>query len=114
MRPHATDTHSGMAELAFAQGLQCFVIDLSAIASIAMFISIPLSLSEIRAECGATAATTEATANTNARNMRGHAIRYYKKAISLSQEYRRSTVSQIEVFRPGAWLGGPLVTVKQP
>jgi hypothetical protein len=114
VRPHAADTHSGMVELAFAQGLQCMVVDLSVIASIAMFISIPLSLGEIRAECGATVATTEVTANTNAKNMRGQAIRYYKKTINLSQLYRRTTVSQIEVFRPGAWLDGPPMTAKQP
>jgi hypothetical protein len=95
VRPHAADTHSGMAELALAQGLQSFVVILSAMA--AMFISIPLSFGEMRAESGATVATTEAIANTNARNMRGQAMGYYKKAIDLSQLYRRSTVSQIEV-----------------
>jgi hypothetical protein len=67
---HAADTHSGMAQLAFSQALQCLVVDLSAMA--VMFISTPLSFSDIRAECGATVATTDATANTNARNIRCH------------------------------------------
>jgi hypothetical protein len=84
-----------MAELAFAQGLQSFVAVLSAMA--AKFISIPLSSSEMRAESGATVATTEAIAKINARNMRGQAIGYYKKAIDLSQLHKRSTVSQIKV-----------------
>jgi hypothetical protein len=98
-----------MAELALAQGLQCLVVDSSAMA--AMFISIPLSLRETCAESGATVATTEAIANTNARNMRGQAIGYYKKMINLSQLYRRSTVSQIDVS--SRCQAGPPMTAKR-
>ena len=80
-----------------AQALQCFVVDASAMASIVMFISIPLLAGEIRAESGATDATTDAAAKPSANNMRGQAMHHYKKSTTLGQLYKRNTVSQIHV-----------------
>jgi hypothetical protein len=94
VKPQAADTHSGMAELAFVQGTHCISADVPAGASAPIFISMPLSWADIRAECGAPAARIEAKANAKANTIRCQAMHYYMKTRGARQLDRRSTVSQ--------------------